>query len=826
VSSDLVDWVEGQLEESGLDDEVGLLVLAALEGDEQLDEYLQSGSSRDRAPRTGLMPSDAEPGGTFISAITVEGFRGIGPEATLTLAPRPGLTIVAGRNGSGKSSFSEALELALTGATYRWKEKSAQWREQWRNLHHGVSAITVHAVEEDRGPIRVSVSWPAGETIVTNHVISSQRQGIGQKQMDGLGDLGWGRPLELFRPILSYDELGGMLEGRPSDLYDAIARVLGVEQLGDALKRIQIRHKARKAPRTEAIQRRKQLQGMADALDDERAVSAALLLKKASPDVAALRAVATGVADVDQGPLSGLRALAALTAPATADAAAESAGRLRQAVAELADAGAEASARGMARLELLELALRDHALHGDMTCPVCQKGWLDDEWASTARELAEGERQQFAQVGHARQTLRIALDHARGLVAARPAILDRSPLPALDNQMAAVRATWDLWSDAPTGSSGGDATALAEHLELHIGDLTTRINDLRTSAGEKLTELDDQWQPIATQIGSWCDAWEACLADQETVETLAAAEKWLKENDLRLKNERLAPIRDGARKAWEILRQESNVEIGDLALEGTATQRRVRIDSLVDGTPAQGIAVLSQGELHALALSLFLPRATMAESPFRFLVLDDPVQAMDPAKVDGLVALLSGLAKTHQVIVLSHDDRLPDAVRRSDIGATIVEVTRGKDSKVTIQTSTDPARRYLEDAYGLVAEWEDDRLSETALRRTLPGLLRFAIEAAAKDRYFSHSLIQGGVLTDLEDAWGEATTTRKRVMLGVFGEHRDNHELDSWAAAPYRKFSLKTAGSGVHQGLPSSVDPRDSVRQADRLVRDLQSGAK
>ena len=54
---------------------------------------------------------------------------------------------------------------------------------------------------------------------------------------------------------------------------------------------------------------------------------------------------------------------------------------------------------------------------------------------------------------------------------------------------------------------------------------------------------------------------------------------------------------------------------------------------------------MSQGELHALALALFLPRASLDESPFRFVVLDDPVQAMDPAKVDGLVALLSEIAR-------------------------------------------------------------------------------------------------------------------------------------------------------------------------------------
>ena len=52
------------------------------------------------------------------------------------------------------------------------------------------------------------------------------------------------------------------------------------------------------------------------------------------------------------------------------------------------------------------------------------------------------------------------------------------------------------------------------------------------------------------------------------------------------------------------------------------------------------MGVMSQGELNALALSLFFPRMMLAESPFRFLVIDDPVQAMDPLKVDGLARVL------------------------------------------------------------------------------------------------------------------------------------------------------------------------------------------
>src|SRR4051794_40463170 len=72
----------------------------------------------------------------WLRSVSVEGFRGIGPPAVLELEPRPGLTVVAGRNGSGKSSFAEGLELLLTGRLRRWEKRPKAWTETWQCLHH------------------------------------------------------------------------------------------------------------------------------------------------------------------------------------------------------------------------------------------------------------------------------------------------------------------------------------------------------------------------------------------------------------------------------------------------------------------------------------------------------------------------------------------------------------------------------------------------------------------------------------------------------------------------------------------------------------------
>ena len=141
-----------------------------------------------------------------------------------------------------------------------------------------------------------------------------------------------------------------------------------------------------------------------------------------------------------------------------------------------------------------------------------------------------------------------------------------------------------------------------------------------------------------------------------------------------------------------------NVDLGPIKLEGSATRRRVTLDVTVDGVEGAALGVMSQGVFHALALSLFLPRAMLPDSPFRFLVIDDPVQAMDPSKVDGLVLVLQDVASTHQVVVFTHDDPLPEAVRRSGFPATIWQTVRREGSVVELQKAADPVTRYLDDA--------------------------------------------------------------------------------------------------------------------------------
>jgi predicted ATPase len=81
---------------------------------------------------------------------------------------------------------------------------------------------------------------------------------------------------------------------------------------------------------------------------------------------------------------------------------------------------------------------------------------------------------------------------------------------------------------------------------------------------------------------------------------------------------------------------------------------------------------------------VFLPRVALDESPFRFAVIDDPVQAMDASTVEGLARVLGRAAATRQIVVFTHDDRLTEAIAGLALDATVMQVDRRPRSRVAV----------------------------------------------------------------------------------------------------------------------------------------------
>ncbi|MGE5697260.1 MAG: AAA family ATPase [Candidatus Sericytochromatia bacterium] len=796
-------------DDADLTDDARLVVLAALGAPDDLAHVLGSDATSTELVDALNTPEHtaAEPVGAYLKSITVRGFRGIGPKTTLELPPGPGLVVVAGRNGSGKSTLAEALELALTGTNSRWEDKPTVWSRHWRNLHAGEPAeIRVGIAEEGAGVTTIGVDWPSGDVNV--HETKRWVQRPGQKRED-TSVLGWEAALEMYRPLLSYDELGAILEGRPSDFYDELYKLLGLEQLTEGIARLDAEVRELRQPAAELKKAKDALRPILEAHEDPRAATALAEVKKTKPHLETVRPLITqGAASSVPFAWQQAQRLAVLTA----DEAQPTCAALKSAAENEREEMRRSDALAADRARLLDIGLTFHADHGDQPCPVCGQGTLDANWAIAARAALEQDRSAAEDLTAARAATR----QARSALISLIRRVQPPPLADADLDVAVARAAYDRFSQFPTD----DNLALVGHVELTLPEVENAYAALRQQADALICEREDAWAPVAVELADWVKKAQAAREAEPKLKVATEAQKWLQRNAGELRNQRIAPLAQKAKQIWAALRQESNVDLGAIRLEGQKTNRRVVLEADVDGSESEAFGVMSQGELQALALAVFIPRATSPESPFRFLVLDDPIQAMDPSKIDGFLEVLTSLADHRQIVVFTHDDRLPAAIRRSRAPARIIEVTRGANSSVAMTEASRPATRLLDDAFAIAV---DEAVPDEVKKAAIPMLCREAVEAAAWELFSSQALTEGHSRHDVEQTWEQAPTVKKRLALAIALNRDDDAAVEKWrSGGRARRDTMTVVTKGLHGG---AVDYRAAVNDARLVVKDLGSSA-
>ncbi|WP_248959366.1 ATP-binding protein [Sphaerisporangium perillae] len=776
----LHDIVKARLAESGLPAEAQEAVLAAL----------------------GDPPPEAAGSlaGIYLRAITVAGFRGIGRPVRLELPHGNGLVVVTGRNGSGKSSFAEAVEMALTGQNSRWNARSQVWTSSFRNLHSQVNPeIEVDLlVSGESEPTIVRREWTGAK--VEDSAAFVRRPG---QELAPLSSLNLVNALTAYRPFLPYAELGSALD-KPSDLYDKVSAILGLGPLAEACAALRNERNVLDKKVTASRQDLLPLLGVLADFDDPRARAVHTELSEKDPDLARVETLAAG--DEAHGALRALRRVAELVGP-DPEAVRAAAERVRSASRALAEVRRGSAEDARERAELLDMALTHHRRHqDDRACPVCEApDRLDEAWAVRAQEEVTRLRREAATAEAARDESRSAWAAAHRLIGDPPAGLPES-----------LAASWQEWQACREGS---DVERFAE-VGLRLAE-EYRLN--KEEAAKRLADHDDRWSEPAGAVVAWCRQAREAAAAKVRLPLIKAADAWLHDVHDDLRAARMSAQGQDARMYWAIMRRQSNVSLGEVRLAGNRTQRKVELDVTVDDVSGAALGVMSQGELHALALSLFLPRALANESPFRFLVIDDPVQSMDPSKVDGLAQVLEAVAERRQVVVFTHDTRLAEAVRRLRIPATILELLRKERSEVEVQVSDDPVERALKEARSVLA---DIRLPPGVAPAVLPGMCRVALESAfvevARRRLLTADTDHDTVERRISEA--RKSSDIAALALGVeSGEvvGRLNRDFGGWAGKVFR-----ACNRGAHEEGDFQADLRgngdDPIGYVTKLARRLR----
>ncbi|MEU2424725.1 AAA family ATPase [Streptomyces sp. NPDC007851] len=748
-------------------------------------------------------------GRIYLDSVSVAGFRGIGPQARLTLSPRPGVTLVVGRNGSGKSSIAEAVETAFTGTNMRWLGQDATRTSNWRNLHDGSKTkIEVKlAVEGDSGRSTLSRTWTGPG--ITDCAGTFRRPGHGTVPVD---QAAWKQALTDYRPFLSYVDLGRMISGKPSQMYDSIATILGLGYLSAAYNHLGQQEKALgdavKAAKNELPEIKAALYALED---DERAVQALVAIEaKGRPDFEALDGLVAGLPSDDDGLLAELRAAVDMRGPDLEQVGA-AVDRLREALAGVEDVRMTGAEDALQRAGLLEKALAHSNRHPDeQSCPVCgTERVLDAAWAADAGAQIALLRQEAKTAEDARSELRSAARAAQNLIETP----QRIPVALTD--------PWNDWLACRAISDPAQLVQRVHDTALTLADACAAVKD---NAVRELEKRDERWRQLVTRLASWTEKARAAADAEPRLGHVKKARTWVKVLTAELREKRMEGFTGHSQRIWEKLRQESDIDLQSVSLQGSekANVRKLVMDVTVDGEEASALSVMSQGEQHSLALSLFLPRAATADSPFGFVVIDDPVQSMDPAKVNGLAQVLHELGEHRQVVVFTHDTRLQRAFTTQELPVTVFEVERGRASKVNVKAVTDPVSQAIADARALAST---DNLPEAARTHVLPALCRIALENAFVEAAWIQHHRSGGSELALQSAMAGADKLMDMAALALFGDigrTGDVYRELRTRCGPRAVDLLKQCQSGAHATGTRIADAHRFVTEINDLAQKVR----
>lgn len=749
-----------------------------------------------------------------LERISIENYRGILNEDPLVLVldPTPGITVLHGLNGAGKSSISDAIELALSGsipATTGGKAgKAALWDPV--RLARGTTSARVE-VTLTTGEERLVITTVLDESGEVESHIASLVTSNGSQSVNLGSD--WHQALASHQPVFAY----ASLERRVQLSKDLATYFEGLLALGGSFNALQETITLRGNASSEALKRwcrsRDEAMLALAQVDTERSGLTNSIRLATVPVPAVGDSKDKWLQDselLEQGqnseslPTDSLKRLV------------NAAQNVQISIQKFEQAGTDAEQFLAGTLEQLHDEVKGRRLDNGK-CPVCAA--TDSTWLATLTETVNRNQK---------------LKSLRETVA-----VDTKALATLADEL--VTAVLEVGSQAKVSDpirilSSTGQTLLEKFIEARETGLATQHSVLtataelaawlRSEEAETLvneavarTDATKQWRIArARAVEKFATVWEidGDSAAESGLWTAAAGRVDELRKELRKRRADSLEGKAGLR-VMELL---ADAELRLKKISVLATKASMELVDQNDNHVELGM--LSAGQRNAVLLAPLL--ASVDGGPFGFLILDDPVHAFDELRIDRLAGALAKLAETRRVIVLTHDDRLKEhlAARVNHCDTRLVDRS-GATGEVEVTDSSHFWDQLLIDARMVLDLALQEAGSTQDVTDSIRGLCRMSIDNALRTFVLRNAVLYGrdaeGDLAELDKAY----KTQDRLAVAATFWQGTTHASTNPVTRATRKCEpyLSSWNQSIHGNPQSSDSTKEEIRAARDACKTL-----
>ena len=184
--------------------------------------------------------------------------------------------------------------------------------------------------------------------------------------------------------------------------------------------------------------------------------------------------------------------------------------------------------------------------------------------------------------------------------------------------------------------------------------------------------------------------------------------------------------------------------------------------------------------------------------------------------------MLARAGETRQVVVFTHDERLPEAIRRLAIPARVLRVSRRASSQVQVDVAKDPTEALLDDARQVV---KGETVPADVVADVVPGICRTAVETTLNEIARRRLLAAATAHAEVEELLVDAKRLWERLSLAAKGEVVADSDIQGWARNKLDRqsgdllFALNRAAHGnAVAGLSVPDLPADTRKLVRRII--------